>query len=136
MVDGDTIRISCDGTSTRVRLVGINAPESVKEDAPVECGGPEASTYLHSLLDGQQVFLSADPGQGVRDKYDRILAYVWTADVTLANRAILEHGHAKLPAMASPSPTAATSPLPPTKPRTAKRADGVAETTDRTTPNR
>ncbi|MCD4850638.1 thermonuclease family protein [Arthrobacter sp. AK01] len=95
VVDGDTIRISCNGTSTRVRLVGINAPESVKEDAPVECGGPEASTYLHSLLDGHQVFLSADPGQGVRDKYDRILAYIWTADGTLANRAILEHGHAE-----------------------------------------
>ncbi|WP_309476786.1 thermonuclease family protein [Arthrobacter sp. ISL-95] len=73
----------------------MNAPESVKDDAPVECGGPEASTYLHSLLDGSQVFLSADPGQGVRDKYDRILAYVWTADGTLANRAILEHGHAE-----------------------------------------
>lgn len=95
VVDGDTIRISCNGTSTRVRLVGINAPESVKEDAPVECGGPEASAYLHSLLDGQQVFLSADPTQGVRDKYDRILAYVWTSDGTLANRTILEQGHAE-----------------------------------------
>ena len=95
VVDGDRIRISCNGTSTRVRLVGINAPESVKEDAPVECGGPEASTYLHSLLDGQQVFLSADPAQGVRDKYDRILAYVWTSDGILANRTILEQGHAE-----------------------------------------
>lgn len=95
VVDGDTIRISCNGTSTRVRLVGINAPESVKEDAPVECGGPEASTFLHSLLDGQQVFLSADPAQGVRDKYDRILAYVWTADGTLANKSIVEQGHAE-----------------------------------------
>ncbi|MCP1415713.1 thermonuclease family protein [Paenarthrobacter sp. A20] len=95
VVDGDTIRISCNGTNTRVRLVGINAPESVKEDAPVECGGPEASTYLHSLLDGQQVFLSADPAQGVRDKYDRILAYVWTTDGTLINRTILEQGHAE-----------------------------------------
>ncbi|AFR31316.1 thermonuclease family protein [Arthrobacter sp. Rue61a] len=95
VVDGDTIRISCNGISTRVRLVGINAPESVKEDAPVECGGPEASTYLHSLLDGQQVFLSADPVQGVRDKYDRLLAYVWTTDGTLTNRTILEQGHAE-----------------------------------------
>ncbi|MCP1415452.1 thermonuclease family protein [Paenarthrobacter sp. A20] len=95
VVDGDTIRISCNGTSTRVRFVGINAPESVKEDAPVECGGPEASTYLHSLLDGQQVFLSADPVQGVRDKYDRLLAYVWTTDGTLTNRTILEQGHAE-----------------------------------------
>ena len=95
VVDGDTIRISCNGTNTRVRLVGINAPESVKEDAPVECGGPEASTYLHSLLDGQQVFLSADPAQGVRDKYDRILAYVWTTDGTLVNKSIVEQGHAE-----------------------------------------
>lgn len=95
VVDGDTIRISCNGTNTRVRLVGVNAPESVKEDAPVECGGPEASTYLHSLLDGQQVFLSADPAQGVRDKYDRILAYVWTTDGTLVNKSIVEQGHAE-----------------------------------------
>ncbi|MET4901657.1 MULTISPECIES: thermonuclease family protein [unclassified Paenarthrobacter] len=95
VVDGDTIRISCNGISTRVRLVGLNAPESVKGDAPVECGGPEASTYLHSLLDGQQVFLAADPAQGVRDKYDRLLAYVWSTDGTLANRTILEQGHAE-----------------------------------------
>ncbi|MDQ0104441.1 micrococcal nuclease [Paenarthrobacter nicotinovorans] len=95
VVDGDTIRISCNGTSTRVRFVGINAPESVKDNAPVECGGPEASTYLHSLLDGSQVFLAADPGQGVRDKYDRLLAYVWTTDGTLVNRTILEQGHAE-----------------------------------------
>lgn len=95
VVDGDTIRISCDGTSTRVRLVGINAPESVKEDAPVECGGPEASKYLHSILDGREVFLATDPAQGVRDKYDRILAYVWTAEAALANQSILEQGHAE-----------------------------------------
>lgn len=95
VVDGDTIRISCNGISTRVRFVGINAPESVKENAPVECGGPEASAYLQALLGGSQVFLSADPGQGVRDQYDRLLAYVWTADGALVNRAIVEHGHAE-----------------------------------------
>ncbi|MFK4637200.1 thermonuclease family protein [Paenarthrobacter histidinolovorans] len=96
VVDGDTIRIRCNGTSTRVRLVGINAPENVKEDAPVECGGPEASSYLHSLLAGSQVFLSADPAQGTRDKYDRILAYVWTQDGALANKSIVENGHAEV----------------------------------------
>ncbi|MFJ5958204.1 thermonuclease family protein [Paenarthrobacter sp. NPDC092416] len=95
VVDGDTIRISCNGTSTRVRLVGINAPESVKENAPVECGGPEASAFLHALLDGNQVFLAADPGQGVRDQYDRLLAYVWTTDGALVNRSIVEQGHAE-----------------------------------------
>jgi micrococcal nuclease len=102
VVDGDTIRIRCNGTSTRVRLVGINAPESVKEDAPVECGGPEASKYLHSLLDGSQVFLSADPAQGTKDKYDRILAYVWTQDGALANKSIVENGHAEVTGYGKP----------------------------------
>lgn len=93
VVDGDTIRISCNGTSTRVRLVGVNTPETVKEDSPVECGGPEASEYLHSRLDGKDVFLSADPAQGERDKYDRLLAYVWTADGAPVNQSIVELGH-------------------------------------------
>lgn len=93
VVDGDTIRISCNGTSTRVRLVGVNTPETVKEDSPVECGGLEASDFLHSQFDGGQVFLSADPAQGERDKYDRLLAYVWTADGALVNQSIVELGH-------------------------------------------
>lgn len=102
VVDGDTIRISCNNTSTRVRLVGINAPESVKENAPVECGGPEASAYLHSLLDGSDVFLAADPAQGVRDKYDRLLAYVWAPSGALVNKAIVEQGHAEVTGYGKP----------------------------------
>ncbi|MCO4253365.1 thermonuclease family protein [Pseudarthrobacter raffinosi] len=95
VVDGDTLRISCNGTSTRVRLVGVNTPETetMKEDSPVECGGPEASEYLHSQLEGKDVFLSVDPAQGERDKYDRLLAYVWTADGALVNESIVELGH-------------------------------------------
>lgn len=93
VVDGDTIRISCNGTSTRVRLVGVNTPETVNEDSPVECGGLEASDFVHSQLDGKDVFLSADPAQGERDKYDRLLAYVWTADGAPVNQSIVELGH-------------------------------------------
>jgi micrococcal nuclease len=66
VVDGDTIRISCNGESTRVRLVGVDTPETVKEASPVECGGPGASAYVRSQLDGGQVFLSMDPAQGSR----------------------------------------------------------------------
>lgn len=93
VVDGDTLRISCNGTTSRVRLVGVDTPETVKEDSPVECGGPEASEYLHSQIEGKDVFLSADPAQGERDKYDRLLAYVWTADGALVNESIVELGH-------------------------------------------
>lgn len=95
VVDGDTIRIDCNGESTRVRLVGINTPETVKEDSPVECGGPEASAALHTILDSGQVFLSTDPAQGERDRYGRLLAYVWAMDGSLVNRTMLEKGHAE-----------------------------------------
>lgn len=95
VVDGDTIRIDCNGASTRVRLVGINTPETVKEDSPVECGGTEASEALHALLDFGQVFLSIDPAQGERDRYDRLLAYVWAMDGSLVNQTMLTMGHAE-----------------------------------------
>ncbi|WP_248761465.1 thermonuclease family protein [Pseudarthrobacter sp. SSS035] len=95
VVDGDTIRIECNGESTRVRLVGINTPETVKEDAPVECGGPEASASLHAILDAGEVFLSTDPAQGERDRYGRLLAYVWAMDGSLVNRTMIELGHAE-----------------------------------------
>ncbi|MFM9432791.1 endonuclease YncB(thermonuclease family) [Arthrobacter sp. MP_2.3] len=97
MVDGDTIRISCNGSSTRVRLVGVNTPETVKKDSPVECGGPEASDYLRVRLDGGVVFPSTHPAQGERDKYDRLLAYVWSIDGALVNRDLVELGHGDAP---------------------------------------
>lgn len=95
VVDGDTIRIDCNGESTRVRLVGINTPETVKDGSPVECGGPEASTALHTILDSGQVFLSTDPAQGERDRYGRLLAYVWAMDGSLVNQTMLTMGHAE-----------------------------------------
>lgn len=48
VVGGDTIRISCNGESTRVRLVGVDTRETVKEASQVECGGPGASAYVRS----------------------------------------------------------------------------------------
>lgn len=74
------------------RIVAVDAPETVKEASPVECGGPGASAYVRSQLDGGQVFLSMDPAQGEQDKYDRLLAYVWTADGALINQSTVGHG--------------------------------------------
>lgn len=94
-VDGDTIRIICAGVDVRVRLIGINTPETVKDNTPVECGGPEASSYLHSRLDGAEVFLGSDPGQGAKDRYGRYLAYVWDGSGNLVNEQVLAAGHAE-----------------------------------------
>lgn len=80
VVDGDTIRVTRNGEQLTVRLIGIDTPESVKPDAPVECYGPEASEFARDLLDGAEVILERDPSQQQVDRYGRTLAYVWLVD--------------------------------------------------------
>ena len=76
VVDGDTIDVMKDGKKVRVRLIGINAPESVDPRRPVQCFGVEASDEMKRLLAGQSVSLETDPSQDLYDKYGRLLAYV------------------------------------------------------------
>ena len=77
VVDGDTLHVLVDGQDLTVRMIGINTPETVKPDSPVECFGPEASDFAKATLSDQPVTLEFDPGQGQQDKYGRTLAYVW-----------------------------------------------------------
>src|SRR5688500_18313106 len=76
VVDGDTIEVRLpDGSAEDVRYIGIDTPESVKPDSPVECGGPEAALVNEQLVGGRQVILKLDREQ--RDHYERLLAYVY-----------------------------------------------------------
>lgn len=77
VVDGDTVKVTIDGRQVSVRLIGIDTPESVKPDSPVECFGPEASQFAEDALSGEPVVLEFDEGQGYLDRYGRVLAYVW-----------------------------------------------------------
>jgi micrococcal nuclease len=77
VVDGDTVKVTLDGEQVSVRLIGINTPETVKPDSPVECFGPEASDFAKAMLEGESIVLELDDTQGFYDKYDRVLAYVW-----------------------------------------------------------
>lgn len=77
VVDGDTVKVTIDGKQVSVRMIGINTPESVKPDSPVECFGPEASDFADATLTGASVVLEFDDTQGYYDRYDRVLAYVW-----------------------------------------------------------
>jgi endonuclease YncB( thermonuclease family) len=81
VVDGDTVDIQLeDGTTERLRLIGIDTPEVVDPRKPVQCFGREASSHAHELLDGQVVMLEVDASQGQRDIYGRLLAYLWLPD--------------------------------------------------------
>ncbi|OGL81173.1 hypothetical protein A3B21_02695 [Candidatus Uhrbacteria bacterium RIFCSPLOWO2_01_FULL_47_24] len=77
VIDGDTIRVSLsDGTVEKVRLVGIDTPETKDPRKIVECFGQEASEHLTNLLDGRVVTLRRDQVGDNRDKYARLLRYV------------------------------------------------------------
>ncbi len=94
VVDGDTIIVRINGRRERVRLIGIDTPESVDPNRPVQCYGHEASARTESLLPpGTEVSLVRDVE--ARDKYDRLLAYVIrTDDQLFVNLDLIENGFA------------------------------------------
>lgn len=94
VVDGDTIVVRLrSGAEETVRLLGIDTPETVHPDRPVECFGPEASAYLTERLLGEDVELEADVER--RDHYDRYLAYVYL-DGARINDEMIEFGYAEI----------------------------------------
>jgi len=97
VVDGDTLDVRvASGQVERVRLVGIDTPESVAPDQPVECHGPEASAALADLLpDGSPVRLERDVE--ARDRFGRLLAYVFRQpDGLFVNEALAAAGEAEV----------------------------------------
>lgn len=75
VVDGDTIEVRLDGRSEDVRLIGVDTPETVKPDTPVQCFGERASHFTKRQLTGRRVRLVF--GVERRDVYGRLLAYVY-----------------------------------------------------------
>ncbi len=94
VTDGDTFVVEIDGKTEKVRLIGINAPESVDPKTPVQCFGKEASAALTNLINQKQLRLESDPTQGNRDKYNRLLRYAYLSDDTSVNEFMLQHGYA------------------------------------------
>jgi micrococcal nuclease len=76
VIDGDTIDVRIGGRDERVRLIGIDTPETKKPNSPIECFGPEASDYTTALLPaGTRVRIERDIVG--RDDYGRLLGYVF-----------------------------------------------------------
>ncbi len=93
VVDGDTLVVRIEGRAEKVRLIGVDTPESVDPRRPVQYFGKEASQFTRRLADGKRVALRGESGTGDRDRYGRLLRYVFLPDGTLLNSEIIRQGY-------------------------------------------
>lgn len=95
VTDGDTIKISLNDTTKTVRVVNINTPETVDPRKPVQCMGVEASAKMSELVLGKKVVLQVDPTQQNKDRYGRLLRFVYLEDGTDVGLKLIELGFAE-----------------------------------------
>jgi micrococcal nuclease len=96
-VDGDTVRVRIPnapgevGAVETIRLIGVDTPETVHPSKPVERFGKEASDFTREGLLGQSVYLAFD--WDLRDRYGRLLAYIYTGDGLCFNARLIREGY-------------------------------------------
>jgi len=90
-VDGDTIIVNIAGVKERVRLIGVDTPETKHPRKPVQHFGKEAYNFTWRMAEGKKVRLEFDQNQ--RDKYKRLLAYVYLENGTFLNAEIVKQGY-------------------------------------------
>ncbi|MGG1514760.1 thermonuclease family protein [Paenibacillus oryzisoli] len=93
VVDGDTLEVTLNGKKEKIRLIGVDTPETKKANTPVMFYGKEASDFTTKRLEKQSVELEYDVDK--KDQYDRVLAYVWIGD-ELFNRTLVQEGYARM----------------------------------------
>ena len=93
VVDGDTLHVMISGKKETIRLLLVDTPETVHPTKQVQPFGPEASNYMKEKLNGEEV--QVELGIGERDKYGRLLAYVYH-DNQMLNKLLLEKGLARV----------------------------------------
>ncbi|MCD4762073.1 thermonuclease family protein [bacterium] len=96
IIDGDTIQVNTDQGRKTVRLLGIDTPEVKGPYTDEECYGRESSSRAKELMIGQNVKLKKDKLNEDKDKYDRLLRYVYLSDNTFVNELLVKEGYAFL----------------------------------------
>jgi micrococcal nuclease len=91
VIDGDTIVVDIDGKKEKVRLIGVDTPETTHPQKGVEYFGREASEFTRKMVEGKKVRLDFDWQR--RDRYGRLLAYVYLPDGTFLNAEIIREGY-------------------------------------------
>jgi endonuclease YncB( thermonuclease family) len=96
VVDGDTIRVDRGRGSEAVRYIGIDAPETVRPNHPVEWMGPEAASANAALVSDREVLLERDVSDA--DGFGRLLRYVWVelepGGLAMVNLELVARGYA------------------------------------------
>lgn len=91
--DGDTIVVNMEGKQEKVRFIGVDTPETQDPRKPVQCFGKAASQFTKNQIGTSRVRLEADPTNSNRDRYQRLLRYVYLPDGTLLNKKIIQEGY-------------------------------------------
>src|SRR5437868_547453 len=92
-IDGDTIAVDMNGHSETIRFVGVDTPETHKPNTPVQCYGPAAAAYTKNLIGSNRVRLVSDSLSTDRDRYNRLLRYIYLPDGTLVNESLIQNGY-------------------------------------------
>jgi micrococcal nuclease len=93
-IDGDTIAVDMNGSVETIRMIGVDTPETHKPNTPVQCYGPEAADHTKAMISRfGRVRLQADPLDTNRDRYGRLLRYVYLPDGTLVEEQIIKQGY-------------------------------------------
>lgn len=92
-VDGDTIAVKMDNKVETIRMIGIDTPETHKPNTPVQCYGPAAAAFTKNLIGTNKVRLQADEKSTNRDRYNRLLRYVYLPDGRLVEAELIKNGY-------------------------------------------
>ena len=92
-LDGDTISVDMNGRNEKIRMIGVDTPETHDPRKTVECFGKAASEYTKQLIGEGPVRLEADQLSTNRDRYNRLLRYVYTSDNKLVQAEIIKNGY-------------------------------------------
>lgn len=93
-VDGDTIKVDMAGKTETIRMIGMDTPETHDPRKAVQCFGIAAAAYTKRLIANKPVRLEADPLGTNRDRYNRLLRYVYTSDGKLVEAEGIRNGYA------------------------------------------
>lgn len=92
-IDGDTISVNMNGQAESVRFIGVDTPETHKPNTPVECYGPDAAAFTQKTIGSQRVRLVSDSLSTNRDRYNRLLRYIYLPDGTDLDELLIQQGY-------------------------------------------